>query len=150
MTTRRAVLVCTIAVVNLFGTADVASAADEQYEAVSYAQSVSQAQTVAGNSPDEAKNLALNLCQQFASKYPGYKNDCVVAAWVHNGWVMLVGDNANDGQLGGAFGSGWGHTQDGARQEAVGVCKNYGGTQCNDISGAQTPAYDPNQPTTGG
>jgi hypothetical protein len=95
----------------------------------------------------DANAYAYNRCLRAGNANPEeYQDDCAPGVWVENGYMAFAMDvSAN------TWGTGWGHTRGRALREARNVCRQEGGTTCDDITHVyRTRAYDPNQPTDGG
>jgi hypothetical protein len=73
-------------------------------------------------------------------------NDCKTGAWVLNGYVAIAWSSDSR-----SWGSGWGHTQKRAKEEATKSCTNFAGEKCTGhVYSYASRSYDPGKETTGG
>ena len=80
---------------------------------------------------DEAEQAALASCRKATKSNP---DSCQSAIWFKNACGALAKDKKST-----AWGTGWGDTQKIATNWAVGVCKQYGGTDCKLVVSACSP-----------
>ena len=100
----------------------------------------------------QAKRAAIKECRQFASHYRRkYAGDCQGAVWVRNGWIAIAFERSVEqpySEL--AWGSGWGHRKDSAKDQARKVCQGHTQEKCEVKSVYQTPVRDPSLRSKGG
>lgn len=120
MTWRRALIGLGAGIVALAGAAG-AGFAQDTYGAIAYsAPSDSAHIRIECDSRAECEADALDSCRENAS----HPEACEVLLWFRN----TCGAIAHAGN--GAYGTGWGDSQDLARRYAVAICRDYGGEDC--------------------
>jgi hypothetical protein len=128
------------------------SASDSDYLAVMFSKSLGE--DFGAYSPDLtlAKGYAYNQCLRYANSHREvYKDDCNRGLWVRNGYIAIYVSGPFDGPAPYAWGFGWARTLDDAEGNALGYCRQFGGSSCsqkrwwNDVSDVN---HQP--PTTGG
>lgn len=143
-----------IAVASSAGASAAPTRQEEPFGALAFAPSVEQAafdSYAFAFSKRAAKRSALANCQESASEFDYYRQDCQGAVWVRNGWMALAYERpAGAPPYTLAWGSDWGRTKDVALSHALGICQQNAGEECGNSHTRPTYPLDPNKPTRGG
>jgi hypothetical protein len=128
-----------------------AQGTSKRYGAIAAVPSLVRGVDGYGATLKQAKNAAIEECRQFASQWRKYAGDCQGAVWVRNGWIAIAFERTVEQPYSDlAWGSGWGHTKDGAKYQARNVCRRYAQEKCEVKSAYETPVRDPSLGSKGG
>lgn len=129
-----------------------AQGVSKRYGAIAAVPSLVRGVDGYGATPRQAKRAAIKECRQFASHHRRkYAGDCQGAVWVRNGWIAIAFERSVEqpySEL--AWGSGWGHKKDSAKDQARKVCRRYAKEKCEVKSVYETPVRDPSLRSKGG
>jgi uncharacterized protein DUF4189 len=128
-----------------------ALAQGDKFFSVAYAPSISVNAPFSGYTMEDAKNRAMTSCLDYARYYPNYANDCSAPIWVRNGWVALATDQLQfPGLHTNPWGTGWGSTEQEAKDYAMNICRQNGGSSCAQTLTWSSPSPDNRYDTAGG
>lgn len=144
-------------VMSLF-VAPPASAAEPEYAAVAFSESLKTLREGFGPTANDAFAVALNACLGYARQHQNeYYTDCAPYGWVRNGYIGFAASGRAPRELDWGWGSGWGHTSEEAARQSAATCARWGGggpgkAPCLQVGGSpfRSRSYNPNSPTSGG
>jgi Domain of unknown function (DUF4189) len=128
-----------------------AQGVSKRYGAIAAVPSLVRGVDGYGSTLKQARSAAIEECRQFASHWRKYAGDCQGAVWVRNGWIAIAFERTVEEPYSDlAWGSGWGHTKDSAKDQARKVCRRYAQEKCEVKGAYETPVRDPSLGSKGG
>lgn len=112
----KAVIIAWSTLVVLAGTEPAAAQQTEFYGAIAYSP---RTRTVGVSSDNPSRGEAESVAMQNCRVGEGAPTDCREAGWVKNGCTILAVSER------GAWGSGWGNTEEAAKRNAIAKCAQF-------------------------
>ena len=144
-------VIATLLIALTMSTVSAQEGVSKRYGAISAVPSLVRGVDGYGATLRQAKRAAIKECRQFGSHRRKYAGDCQGAVWVRNGWIAIAFERTVEqpySEL--AWGSGWGHRKDSAKDQARNVCRRYAQEKCEVKSVYETPVRDPSLRSKGG